>query len=327
MIELKKLQKKENKFSMKKKKALKASRVRKSVKKNKKLLRKNIIHRKKRIIHHHKKKKIVRRHYKKRVSKIPIVISVTPVVTITESSKRGKRSRGTSVNKMYFTKDTEDAIIAYNNATDSQIREDIYNNKIKHPFEKLVENIFNTFKFSYFEIGPLDVQKETVAHLVSNMHKFEAGKGKAFSYFSIIAKHYLIALNNSTYKRRNQHVEISEEHDENTVQLQTEDKHYKDAEMHEFMNLMIKFWENNVKKIFTKQRDLDIANAVIELFRSSDRIDAFNKKALYLYIREISSCKTQQITKVINKMKQYQNNISRSYLNQGSINTENYIKV
>ena len=90
---------------------------------------------------------------------------------------------------------------------------------------------------------------------------------------------------------------------------------------------MIQFWENNVGKIFTKQRDLDIANAVIELFRSSERIDAFNKKALYLYIREISSCKTQQITKVINKMKQYQSNISRSYMNRGSINTENYIKV
>ena len=227
---------------------------------------------------------------------------------------------------MYFTKDTEDAIIAYNNSTDSQIREDIYNTKIKYPFEKLVENIFNTFKFSYFEIGPLDIQKETVAHLVSNMHKFEAGKGKAFSYFSIIAKHYLIALNNSTYKRRNQHVEISEEHDENTVQLQTEDKHYKDSEMREFMNLMIRFWENNVKKIFTKQRDLDIANAVIELFRQTQNISMFNKKALYLYIREISSCKTQQITKVINRMKQYQTNISKSYLNHGVVNTENYIK-
>jgi hypothetical protein len=315
---------------MKKKKVLKACRVRKSIKKNKKLFRKKSVHRKRKVICHYKKKKIVHRHYKKRVSKVPItvspvILSVTPITT--SLTKRGRRSRGTSVNKMYFTKDTEDSIIAYNNTTDSQIREDLYNTKIKHPFEKLVENIFNTFKFSYFEIGPLDVQKETVAHLVSNMHKFEAGKGKAFSYFSIIAKHYLIALNNSTYKRRNQHVEISEEHDENTVQLQTEDKHYKDAEMHEFMGLMIRFWENNVKKIFTKQRDLDIANAVIELFRSSDRIDAFNKKALYLYIREISSCKTQQITKVINKMKQYQNNISRSYLNQGSINTENYIKV
>ena len=315
---------------MKKKKVLKDRRVRKSIKKNKKLFRKNSVHRKRKVIRQYKRKKIVRSHYKKRVSKVPIIVSpvILSVTPITPSLiKRGRRSRGTSVNKMYFTKDTEDSIIAYNNTTDSQIREDLYNTKIKHPFEKLVENIFNTFKFSYFEIGPLDVQKETVAHLVSNMHKFEAGKGKAFSYFSIIAKHYLIALNNSTYKRRNQHVEISEEHDENTVQLQTEDKHYKDAEMHEFMGLMIRFWENNVKKIFTKQRDLDIANAVVELFRSSDRIDAFNKKALYLYIREISSCKTQQITKVINKMKQYQNNISRSYLNQGSINTENYIKV
>jgi hypothetical protein len=53
------------------------------------------------------------------------------------------------------------------------------------------------------------------------------------------------------------------------------------------------------------------------LFRNSDRIDAFNKKALYLYIREISSCKTQQITKVINRMKNYQNNITKSYVKNG----------
>lgn len=290
-------------------------------------------------------KKVVKRQYKKRAKKvssptenppateavIDIRLStpvVEPVVEPTLPKKRGRKSKNpNSTDKMYFTQETEDFIIKYNNTEDIQTREDIYNTKIKYPFEKLVENIFNTFKFSYFETSPLDVQKETVSHLVSNMHKFEAGKGKAFSYFSIIAKHYLIALNNGIYKRRNQHVEIGEEHDENTIQLQTEDSHHKDEEMREFINLMISFWENNVGKIFTKQRDLDIANAVIELFRSSDRIDAFNKKALYLYIREISDCKTQQITKVINKMKQYQNNISRSYTNLGSINTNNYIKM
>jgi len=308
---------------MKKKKVLANRRVQKSTKK----IKNNKV-----------KKIVVRRKYKKRAEKIPVVTITTPVVEVPivtapvtteeppKKGRRGRRGKGTGSDKMYFTKETEDYIIAYNSTEDTQIREDLYNNKIKYPFEKLVENIFNTFKFSYFETGPLDVQKETVAHLVSNMHKFEAGKGKAFSYFSIIAKHYLIALNNTTYKRRNQHVEIGEEHDEHTVQLQTEDKHYKEAEMRDFMRLMIEFWENNVGKIFTKQRDLDIANAVIELFRSSERIDAFNKKALYLYIREISSCKTQQITKVINKMKQYQSNISKSYMNRGSINTENYIK-
>jgi hypothetical protein len=238
-----------------------------------------------------------------------------------------KTRRKKSPGVIYFSQDTEDAIIEFNKIDDHDRREDLYNGRIKYPFDKLVENIFNTFKFSYFETGPLEVQRETVAHLVANIHKFEAGKGKAFSYFSIIAKHYLIALNNSTYKRFNQHVDISEERDENTVQLQSEDKHYKEAEMQEFMKLMVTFWENNVGKIFTKQRDLDIANAVIELFRRSDRIDAFNKKALYLYIREISNCKTQQITKVINKMKQYQSNISKSYINSGYINTDSYMKV
>ena len=316
---------------MKKKKALKAHRVHKSIAKKQK-----------KITTTKHKKKVVKKQYKKRIKKAPVIVSpptptavglsiTTPTAvesTIVVPKKRGRKSKnGATSDKMYFTQETEDFIIKYNATENLQEREVIYNTKIKYPFEKLVENIFNTFKFSYFETGPLDVQKETVSHLVSNMHKFEAGKGKAFSYFSIIAKHYLIALNNSTYKRRNQHVEIGEEHDEHTVQLQTEDTHHKDEEMREFIRLMIRFWENNVGKIFTKQRDLDIANAVIELFRSSERIDAFNKKALYLYIREISSCKTQQITKVINKMKQYQNNISRSYTNQGSINTENYIKV
>jgi len=291
--------------------------------KKKKVLRKRNVHK------HDKDHLMGKRSYKhqktkkKLVKKVKETVEPPPIVV----KKKPRKTRGASGNKMYFTQDTENAIILYNKTVDLQIRDTIYNEKIKNPFEKLVENIFNTFKFSYFETSPLDVQKETVSHLVANMHKFEAGKGKAFSYFSIIAKHYLIALNNSTYKRFNQHVDIGEERDEHTVQLQTEDKHHKEAEMKEFLRLMIEFWENNVGKIFTKQRDLDIANAVIELFRSSDRIDAFNKKALYLYIREISSCKTQQITKVINKMKQYQSNISKSYVVNGSINTESYIKV
>jgi hypothetical protein len=261
---------------------------------------------------------------KKLLKKINNLLPVP--VEIVKKTRKTRRPK-TPSDKMYFTPETERYIIMYNAETDLQKRNEIYNTHIAYAFNKLVENIFNTFKFSYFETSPLDVQKECVSHLVANIHKFEADKGKAFGYFSVVSKHYLIALNNSVHKRRNQHVEISEEHEEHTVQLQSEDKHHKQEEMKEFMRLMILFWENNVSKIFNKQRDLDIANAVIELFRSSDRIDAFNKKALYLYIREISNCKTQQITKIVNKMKQYQTNIRKSYIVNGSVNTENYIKV
>ncbi len=315
MIELKNSRK--SNFYMKKRKIVKNRRVHKKLKiKNRKFKSIKKIKNNKRF-----KNKI---HIKKIKKIFPVIVDIP----ISSNKNIIKKRRGrTPSNKMYFTKDTENSIIEYNNTSNLSDRETIYNTKIKYPFEKLVENIFNTFKFSYFETSPLDVQKETVSHLVSNIHKFEAGKGKAFSYFSIIAKHYLIALNNTTYKRRNQHVEIGEDHDENTIQLQMEDKHHKETEMKEFMNLMILFWENNIGKIFTKQRDLNIANAVVELFRASDRIDSFNKKALYLYIREISNCRTQQITKVINRMKQYQTIISKSYLNQGIVNIKNYLKV
>ena len=220
--------------------------------------------------------------------------------------------------KMYFTKVTELAIIKYNKETNQEIRNRIYEEEIKYAFEKLTENVFNTFKFSYFDVGPLDVQRETVSHLVLNMHKFEEGKGKAFGYFSVIAKNYLIFHNNNNYKRNNQQVNISDTPSESSVCLQTQDTYHESVELDEFMGMMISYWETNVNKIFTKERDLSIANAVIELFRNYKRIDCFNKKALYFYIREMSDCRTQQITKVINKFKSHQNTITRLYRDTGT---------
>ncbi len=235
------------------------------------------------------------------------------------NGERKKRRGRNKKEKIYFSKKTEDAIIEYNNEEDEIKRNYIYENKIKFSFEKLVENIFNTFKFTYFDNSPIEIQKETVSHLVTNIHKFQAGKGKAFSYFSIVAKNYLIFHNNNNYKRFNQHVDISETPSESSVCLQTEDAHHKDVQTQEFMKLIVNYWEANITKIFNKQKDLNIAYAVIELFRNCERIENFNKKTLYLYIRELSNCKTQQITKVINKMKSYQNLVMRNYSNRGTL--------
>ncbi len=235
------------------------------------------------------------------------------------NGERKKRRGRNKKDKIYFSKKTEDAIIEYNNEEDDTRRNEIYETKIKFSFDKLVENIFNTFKFTYFDNSPQEIQKETVSHLVTNIHKFQAGKGKAFSYFSIVAKNYLIFHNNNNYKRFNQHVDISDTPSESSVCLQTEDAHHKDVQTQEFMKLMVNYWESNITKIFNKQKDLNIAYAVIELFRNCERIENFNKKALYLYIRELSNCKTQQITKVINKMKSYQNIVMRNYSHRGTL--------
>lgn len=241
-------------------------------------------------------------------------------ITLVDENEPKKRRRGRNKKeKIYFSKKTEDAIIEYNSEDDQHKRNEIYETKIKFSFDKLVENIFNTFKFTYFDNSPLEIQKETVSHLVTNIHKFQAGKGKAFSYFSIVAKNYLIFHNNNNYKRFNQHVDISETPSESSVCLQTEDAHHKDIQTQEFMKLIVNYWELNLSKIFNKQKDLNIAYAVIELFRNCERIENFNKKTLYLYIRELSNCKTQQITKVINKMKSYQTIVMKNYSHKGTL--------
>ena len=302
------------------KKSVKKS-VKKTVKKNKSLKRSSKNQTNKKIIKT-KQKPTKRTSSKKKIS-VPIIIPpvvVTAAPTVAEDVV--KKPKKPAV--MYFTQDTENAVIEYNAEPDMDKRNELYNTRIKYPFEKLVENIFNTFKFTYFDTSPLEIQKETVTHLVANIEKYNPAKGKAFSYFSIVTKHYLIFHNNNNYKRFNQNVDISDTPSETTVCLQTEDKHHKNSEMNEFMSMMISYWEKYLNKIFTKQKDLNIANAVVELLRNSDRIDAFNKKALYLYIREISNCKTQQITKVINRMKQYYLNINSCYINHGVLQNNPY---
>ena len=85
---------------------------------------------------------------------------------------------------------------------------------------------------------------------------------------------------------------------------------------------MIDFWDNHIEKIFKKKNELQIAYAVLEIFRNSDRIENFNKKALYLYIREMTNCKTQNITKVVNKMKDMQKKIQVEYKETGYVKND-----
>jgi hypothetical protein len=102
----------------------------------------------------------------------------------------------------YFTQDTEDAIILYNNTFDSSIKSRIYSDRIHYAFFKLTENIIHTFKFYYTEVDNIeDLQHEIITFLLTKIHLFDPSKGaKAYSYFGTIVKRYLIINNTKNYK-------------------------------------------------------------------------------------------------------------------------------
>jgi len=220
--------------------------------------------------------------------------------------------------KIYFGMATQEAIIEYNNTKDPKVKNEIYKERIQYPFEKLSENILNTFKFSYFDVPKEDVMSEVVSILIQKIHMYKPDKGRAFSYFSIVAKNYLILNNNSNYKRYKKTDLLSQMPET----WNPENDFYQEQqgdEFNEFKELMLEYWDKNLTKVFTKKRDIQIADAILELFRRSQFIENFNKKHLYLLIREMTDCKTHYITKVVNVMKEHQKKMLNDYLDYGEL--------
>ena len=223
--------------------------------------------------------------------------------------------------RYYFTHTTENAIIRHNKETRPHMRERIYNEHIRTAFEKLAENIIHTFKFYYFDVPSEDVKHEVVSFLYMNMHKFTEGKGKAFSYFSIVAKNYLILHNNNNYKKMKQtdSEEVTDYKRDPITEASRDDML---TAKKEYLDLFIQYWENNLTTVFKRKQDMDVANSVLYLMENRENIDNFNKKALYIMIREMTNSNTQHITRVVNVMKKHHVNLQHNYLTTGSIETK-----
>ena len=244
-------------------------------------------------------------------------------VTATSGSKKGvivrkRRKRKKKGKNYYFHQGTEKAIIRYNNTDDPVLKNIIYNEHIRAAFDKLAENIIHTFKFYYFDVGSEEVKHEVVSFLVMNMHKFKEGKGKAFSYFSIVAKNYLILNNNKNYKMGKIHSEMSVlDYKRNLMGENTMSEAAEKSVL--FVDELHRFWDANLSNIFRRDKDIRVADSVLHIFRIKDSIENFNKKALYILIREMTGSNTQHITRIINVMKKYNKRLQHEFDKYGMV--------
>ena len=230
--------------------------------------------------------------------------------------KRRKKS------KMYFGTPVQDAIIRYNKSSIPVIKNRIYQEHIHAAFEKMAENLIHTFKFYYFDYPFEEVKAEVVSFMVMQLPKYQPDKGRAFSYFSIVGKNYLILNNNNNYKKMKIHDDISRLDFKRNVYSESVSETV-DEFNSEFVTQMLEYWENNITNIFRRQKDILVADSVLELFRRRMNIENFNKKALYIMIREMTGSNTQHITRVINQMKRYYFSMLEEFSGTGGIDTSN----
>jgi hypothetical protein len=252
-------------------------------------------------------------------NKIDLILEDEIKVEFTKSGKIRKRKPKTS--NTYFTEDTQEAIIEYVLSTNQDTRNHIYSNRIEYAFFKLTQNIIHTFKFYYTDGESVeDVQQEVIAFLLEKLKLFKPNKGKAYSYFGTIAKRYLILKNKKNYQKLQDKGDINEVDDDKKIKEDTMVEHYnQDNSLTEFINLYVKYIDKNLNKLFPKEIDAKTADAIMELFRKRENLDIFNKKALYIYIREIVDVDTPQITKITKKLKSTYAELFNDYYNDGCI--------
>ena len=228
----------------------------------------------------------------------------------------------------YFDQVVENAVIRYNNTDDARLKNIIYNDHISFAFDKLAENIIHTFKFYYFDVPSEQVKHEVVSFLVMNMHKYKEGKGKAFSYFSIVAKNYLILHNNNNYKKMKNQDQLDVLDYQRNVMGEQKIEQVKDY-YEVFFEEMLDYWDKHLMELFKRKKDLNVADSVIYLFKNRHNIENFNKKALYILIRERTGSNTQHITRVINQMKKQYFKMQKMFQSSGSVanmNTGSYMQ-
>jgi len=220
----------------------------------------------------------------------------------------------------YFTKETEEYIVRYNNSVDSVYRAKIFTDHIYLPFYKLAENIIHTFKFYYTDVEQIeDLKHEVVSMLLEEkIMKFDSTNGaKAYSYFGTIVKRWLINYNNKNYKKLKQigSFDDMEESFEGGLDIQLPGG----ITLSQFLDMWVEKTYDKLEELFNKDSEKQIADAVLTIFKSRYDLDIFKKKALYIYIREMTDCETPHLTKVISILKDDFYEIYHRYHEKGKI--------
>jgi len=204
----------------------------------------------------------------------------------------------------YFTKVTEQAIIDYCATENTAERTKLYVEHIQPAFNELVTKIVYTYKFTSLE--NIDYLKEDCKiWLTTILGKFDPSQGtKAFSYFSVVTKNWFTHKAKQQTKKNRREIEydsmireieaVSASDSEDLFDEQEE------REFWEFLLVEINSWQSpNLKP-----NEQKVLNAVLTLMNNVDQIEIFNKKAIYLYMREITGLNTKQIVSCLNKMRE-----------------------
>jgi hypothetical protein len=222
--------------------------------------------------------------------------------------KRIKRKPGQK-SVLYFNKETEVSIVTFLESANKKERENVYKLEIFPAMEKLVESLIYVYGFKSPLMTTPELIEEGCFFIYNSLHKWNPDKGsKAFSYFNVVAKNFLINTTNNHRKKYFKHVHLD---DVKSVSGDIKKQISEYVELPSTEELMI-IHEiraekvGRVKKIrghLTDDRDLITISAVEKLFDAAQELDFINKQSIYVYLSEISGLEKKHISQSMSRIR------------------------
>ena len=214
----------------------------------------------------------------------------------------------------YWGTEQEEAIVEFNTNEDIEDKHKVFVAIIEPAFRKLVENIYYTYNFNKILWDREQIEHEVMTHLYEKLNKFDISKNKkSFSYFGTITKNWMIQRCNADKNKRfidddNQDIIVQNisinAYEENEVNQHNQD----------FISGIIEDFDNWDSKENYNQEDFAVLEIVNDILKNYHRFNIYNKKQLYVYIREATDLPSRKITKSLKKIKINYSDIKEDFI-------------
>ena len=214
----------------------------------------------------------------------------------------------------YWGIEQEEAIVEFNTNEDIEDKHKVFVAIIEPAFRKLVENIYYTYNFNKILWDREQIEHEVMTHLYEKLNKFDISKNKkSFSYFGTITKNWMIQRCNADKNKRfidddNQDIIVQNisinAYEENEVNQHNQD----------FITGIIEDFDNWESKENYNKEDFAVLEIINDILKNYHRFNIYNKKQLYVYIREATDLPSRKITKSLKKIKINYSDIKEDFI-------------
>lgn len=236
--------------------------------------------------------------------------------------KKIKRRSKSSSSRMYFNKETQVQIEKYQTSETNEEKQKIYADDIFPAFDKLAENLIFVYGFITPQDNYHNLKSDCVSFLYETISKWDPVRGtKAFSYFNVVAKNWLIMNSRRSKKLAMKNVSLSDttgfsENDKRSLLnydlIPAPDELLIKKNVHnEILEILIEI-QNKVKG----QKELSCISAIITVFNNIEQLDFLNKRAVFIYVRNISGLNPKQLSVAMSAIRKYYRELVHIRLNE-----------